>query len=234
MRNNSFISARALEDANGGNLNINARFIIAFPSRGNGNDIIATAERGNGGIIDINARQIFNLQEGNAIDSDGNFLPNDSNDIDASSQAEGLDGTVAINTPDVDPLRGTVELPTNPVSAETIAKNACSASDSSAPQNSFIIKGKGGIFPLPTDRFSAEPLLTDGETTQVNLSRSNNINKPKNHNYISSDIKPFTTDNGQIYPARGIVKTADGKIILTAYPTDNNSSRILDTSLNCS
>ena len=101
LRNNSFISARAFEDANGGNLNINARFILAFPSQGNGNDLIATAERGIGGNIKINARQIFNLQEGNAIDENGNFFPNNSNDIDVSSQAEGLDGTVAINTPDV-------------------------------------------------------------------------------------------------------------------------------------
>ncbi|MGK7892232.1 MAG: filamentous hemagglutinin N-terminal domain-containing protein, partial [Xenococcus sp. (in: cyanobacteria)] len=145
LRDNSFISARALEDANGGNLNIDARFIIAFPSQGNGNDIVATAERGNGGNININSRQIFNLQEGNAIDSEGNFLPNNSNDIDASSQTEGLDGTVAINTPDVDPLRGATELPTNPVSAETIANNACSATVSSGQQISLIVKGKGGI-----------------------------------------------------------------------------------------
>ncbi|MGK7896903.1 MAG: beta strand repeat-containing protein, partial [Xenococcus sp. (in: cyanobacteria)] len=235
LRDNSFISARALEDANGGNLDIDARFIIAFPSRGNGNDIIATAERGNGGNININARQIFNLQEGNAIDSDGNFFPNNSNDIDASSQAQGLDGTVAINTPDVDPLRGATELPTNPVSAETIANNACSANGSSDQQSTFIMKGKGGIPPVPTATLFAEPLLIDSEPIQIqsNLSRSNNINEPINPHYIPANIKPFVTDNGNIYPARGIVKTADGKIILTAYPTTKTTTRTLETQLGC-
>ena len=228
LRDNSFISARALEDADGGNLDIDARFIIAFPSRGNGNDIIATAERGNGGIIDINARQIFNLQPGKAIDAEGNFFPNNRNDIDASSQAEGLDGTVAINSPDVDPLRGVTELPTNPISAETIANNVCSANGSSEQQNSFIIKGKGGIPPVPTATLSAEPLLTDGEVIQ------NNINQTINPHYMPANIKPFVTDNGHIYPARGIIKTADGKIILTAYSTNNNTSRIPDSSLGCS
>ena len=42
LRDNSFISARALEDADGGNLNINARFILGFPSSGNGNDLTPT------------------------------------------------------------------------------------------------------------------------------------------------------------------------------------------------
>ena len=234
LRNNSFISARALEDANGGNLNINARFIIAFPSSGNGNDIIATAERGNGGNINLNARQIFNLQEGNAIDSEGNFIPNNSNDIDASSQTAGLDGTVAITNPDVDPLRGATELPANPVSGETIVKDVCSAGDSSVKGNSLIIQGKGGVLPLPTDPFSAEALLTDEQPIPGNLSRSNNLNEPKNPNHVPANIKPLATDNGNIYPARGIVKTADGKIILTAYPTKKNASRVLDNSLSCS
>ena len=235
LRDNSFISARALEDANGGNLDINARFILGFPSKGNGNDIIATAERGNGGDININARQIFNLQEGKAIDSDGNFFPNNSNDIDASSQAQGLDGTVAINTPDIDPLRGAVELPTNPVSADTVAQDACSASSSSDRQNTFIVKGKGGIPPVPTATFFAEPLLTDSEPIQSTLSPDNNTNKPTDPYYIPANIQPWEMADGElIYPARGIVKTPDGRIILTVYPTDGQNTRTPHDSLGCS
>ena len=39
------------------------------------------------------------------------------------------------------------------------------------------------------------------------------------------DIKPIKTSIGDIYPARGIVKTEDGRVILTAYPTDNIDTR---------
>ena len=31
---------------------------------------------------------------------------------------------------------------------------------------------------------------------------------------------------GDIFPARGIIKTEDGQVILTAYPTDNIHTRI--------
>ena len=80
LRNKSLISARAFNKANGGNLEIDARFIVAFPSEGNGNDIIATAERGDGGNIEINAQEIFNLQQRDAIDSEGNVIDNGTND----------------------------------------------------------------------------------------------------------------------------------------------------------
>ena len=220
LRNNSFISARALEDANGGNLDINARFIIAFPSNGNGNDIIATAERGNGGEIDINARQIFNLQEENAIDEEGDFFANNSNDIDASSQVAGLDGIVSINTPDIDPVRGATELPSNPISTEAIANNVCSVSDSSEQQDTLILRGKGGIPQIPSATFSDEFLLTDDQLISPD--------------FIPATIKPFVTAQGNIYPARGIMKTADGQIILTAYPTDTKNNRTPNDLLGCS
>ncbi len=38
---------------------------------------------------------------------------------------------------------------------------------------------------------------------------------------------------GNIYPARGIIKTEDGKIILATYPTDNINTRTPDKSANC-
>ena len=46
LRNNSFISAQAFNNADGGNLNIDTNFIVAFPGD---NDIVASAEQGQGG-----------------------------------------------------------------------------------------------------------------------------------------------------------------------------------------
>ncbi len=56
---------------------------------------------------------------------------------------------------------------------------------------------------------------------------------PANPHYIPADIKPIETDRGDIYPARGIIKTEDGKIILTRYPTDNINTRTPHKSANC-
>ena len=118
LRNNSFISARALNNANGGNLTIDTDFIVAFPSNGNGNDIIASAERGEGGNIIINAESLLGIAEGAAIEG------NNSNDIDASSRFS-LDGTVAINTPDINPIQGASQLPINIVVPEETTAQAC-------------------------------------------------------------------------------------------------------------
>ncbi|NJM62346.1 MAG: filamentous hemagglutinin, partial [Oscillatoriales cyanobacterium RU_3_3] len=61
LEDNSFISARALNNADGGNLNINTNFVVAFPNQNN--DIIANAQQGRGGNININAESIFGIQE---------------------------------------------------------------------------------------------------------------------------------------------------------------------------
>ncbi|MGK7894504.1 MAG: beta strand repeat-containing protein [Xenococcus sp. (in: cyanobacteria)] len=227
LRNNSLVSARASGDANGGNITIagnnssNSRFIIAFPSSGNGNDIVATAERGNGGNITINARQIFNLQEGRAIDSNGNLIPNNRNDIDASSQADGLDGTISIFNPDTNTLQTETEVPSNLLESEQTFAQACQSNPTSDKPSGLTVKGKGGVSPAPTKPFDSETILVDEEITNSNIQ----ANYP--------EIKPIKTSMGDIYPARGIIKTEDGKIILTAYSTDNTNTRTPHNSANC-
>ena len=96
LRDNSLISAQALKDATGGNIDIDARFLVAFPEQNN--DIIARAERGDGGNIDIIAEAVFGIKERSSTP------PNNTNDIDASSEF-GLDGSISIDTPTVDPTR---------------------------------------------------------------------------------------------------------------------------------
>ncbi len=222
LKDNSFISARALEDADGGNLNINARFILGFPSKGSGNDLIATAERGIGGNITINARQLFNLQEGRAIDSNGNFIANNRNDIDASSQAEGLDGTISISNPDANIRQKDTEIPSNPIESEQIVGQACQSARTSDQPSGLTVKGKGGIPPVPTEPFDSDTLLVDEQNT---------TSKPQAQH---PEIKPIKTSMGDIYPARGIIKTEDGQIILTTYPTDHINTRTPYISANCS
>ncbi len=232
LRNNSTISAEATNNANGGNINIDAGFIIGFPSRGLGSDIRANAGEGAGGNINIQAQGVLGLEE--SRDTAGDL--NNTNDIDASSEF-GLDGAVNINFPDVNPLQGLNRLPTNPVSADTISSEACSPRGGST---SLIFQGKGGIPPQPTAPLPAESLIPDGKP--ITLDKDSELNsllveeieqEQKDPNAIPDEIKPVKTDNGDIYPARGVIVREDGTVTLTTYPTDNKNNRIPQTSVNC-
>jgi len=215
LDNNSFISARAFGEADGGNLNIDAGFIIAFPSNGSGNDLVATAEEGQGGNINLNAEQIFGLQPGNAIDRENNSIVNQTNDVDASSNVDGLDGNININTSSINPIQGATELPSNIVAPEQTTAQACDTNRRTTANNALTIKGKGGI--------PAEPGLP--------LNSLNAINNDRNPR--STIPAPIETSKGKIQPARGIEVTKDGDIRLIADRTNSAGDRLTDHSLNC-
>ena len=234
LRNNSTINAQAFGTANGGNIDIEADFIIAFPSQFDGNDILASASAGRGGNINITAETLFGIEE-----RPQNPL---TNDIDASSEF-GLDGDVLISNPDTNIRQIDTEIPKNIVEPETLGINACSGGGETEA-SSFTIKGKGGIPPQPTEPFMADALIPDGKP--ITIDKETDVNsllveeretkqRDVNYdpNYIPPDIKPIETSMGDIYPARGIIKTEDGEIILTVYPTDNINTRTPHKSANC-
>jgi filamentous hemagglutinin family protein len=208
LDNNSTISAEATNNADGGNLNIDTNFIVAFPNQNN--DIIANAQQGNGGDINITAESIFGIQE--------RPLNNFTNDINASSALGAqFDGTVAITIPDINAIQTETQVPNNLIESDKTPEQACQSNRINAAKNGLDILGKGGIPPEAIEPLQADNIIIDSKFVA---------------NYIPPEIKPIETDNGDIYPARGIIKTADGGIILTAYPTDN-TQRIPHRSLNC-
>ena len=211
LQNNSLISARAFNQASGGNININTDFIIAFPNQvdGNGSDIIASAAEGDGGNININADSLFGIQEGRAINN------NRINDIDASSEF-GLDGNVSIFTPDINPVQGVTELPTNIVEPAETVTQACQPNDGTVAENELSLVGKGGIPPEPIAPLDSHNIFIGGQT-----------------NPTSTIPKPIETSQGKIQPARGIKVTETGEIILTAYRTNNSGERIPEGAINC-
>ena len=191
---------------NGGNITIDTNFIIAFP---NGNsDIVANASDGNGGNINVDAQAIFGIRE--------RPLNSLTNDIDASSQFN-LNGNVSINTPDNNIVQSDRDLPSNPISDQKAVSQACSRDRSIASINSFTISGKGGIPPLATEPMDSGNIIINGEIT----------------NNAPVIPEPIQTSQGKIQPARGIRVTESGKIILTAYRTNNSGERIPETKHNC-
>ncbi|MDJ0595864.1 MAG: filamentous hemagglutinin N-terminal domain-containing protein [Pleurocapsa sp. MO_226.B13] len=250
LENNSFISARAFGNANGGNIDIDTRFLIAFLSEANGNDILASASAGVGGNINITSQAIFGLQERPAIDNNG------TNDIDVSGEFGFTQIATEIRSTEIG------EVPDNLVESEQTVAQACKSDRISGKSSNLTIEGKGGIPRQPIEPIDSGVILVNGKTSTLNPKiQSLDIPplgtiiedfpaqpiKPSDSDTIplqgktstpnpkvqSPDIKPIKTSMGDILPAKGVIKTEDGQIILTAYPTDKIDTRILNTSSNC-
>jgi filamentous hemagglutinin family protein len=215
LQNESLISATALGNANGGNINIDTKFLIALPIAGtNGNGIIANAVEGRGGNIQINTQGIFNIAERRADENNG------TNDIDASSDS-GIDGVVEINDPNVDPQQTLEELPENVVDvSRLVAQNLCRASRGSQ----FTITGRGGLPDSPNEALSADETWEDWriavQNSGVSLQESEDYEKPSNQPQ-------------KIVEAQGWVRNSQGKIILTAEPIVINPHAPVLTSSGC-
>ena len=151
MQNGSLISARALANANGGNIAIDARDGFVLGSFTGNNDIIATAEQGDGGNITIQANRIFGfIDQTDAGLTFTELRANSTSDISASSEF-GAQGNVALEVLAVDPTQGLTELPGNLVDVSDQIGQVCpTGAGASARLGSFIITGRGGIAPDPT------------------------------------------------------------------------------------
>lgn len=164
MQNNSLISARSSSDFDGGNVTISAPegFIVATPAENN--DIIADAQLGSGGRISIQAQGVFGIEPRDVL------TPN--SDINASSEF-GIDGTVAIDSPDIDPSENTVELPAT-FSPPPFAQG-CDVPGQSSGR--LVSTGRGGTPTSPSDVLTPElvwqdrELYTTGEHSDAELER---------------------------------------------------------------
>ena len=202
LRNNSTITAQAFENANGGNIDIDADFVVAFPNQNN--DIIANAAQGDGGNIDITTNSIFGIEERSSIPA------NQTNDIDASSEF-GLDGAIAINELEVNPAEALEELPTEIINvAGLVEQNLCQQ----AKDSEFIVTGKGGIAPNPSQ-------ARDGEISAVDLVEPATFEESEGRGK-----RPFapTEVKEEIVEAQGWMINDRGKVELVAHKTDVNGS----------
>ncbi|BAY47990.1 filamentous hemagglutinin outer membrane protein [Scytonema sp. HK-05] len=207
----STTAGRAQAGGNGGNITINARsgFIVAGARENN--DITANAYSGSGGRVTINATGIYGMTVRTREDLvkllgtnlDPQRLP--TNDITAISQTSPtLSGTVTVNTPNVDPNSGLVNLPAVPV--DTQVAQGCTAGSSIA-KSQFTITGRGGLPPNP-----GEALNTDA--VQVDLITLNSEVAQRSTPAVSTNSTSPTS--ARIVEATGWVIDADGNVVLTA------------------
>ncbi|MEH2156415.1 two-partner secretion domain-containing protein [Nostoc sp.] len=221
LRRNSQISSTAgttQQNGNGGNIIINAPkgFIVAPPNENS--DIAANAFQGSGGKVTINAAGIFGLTPRSRQELERSLKTTDptkldpsqlpTSDITAISQTNAsLNGEVNLNTPDTDPSQGLQELPTDIVDVSgLINQNLCVAAQGSE----FIVTGKGGLPPSPYEIISTNIAWEDWLISPQTQTKPT----PITNNSLQQKQTEFTT----IIEAQGLLKDANGNLILTAKP----------------
>lgn len=146
LRRGSFISTTAgtaQAGGDGGNIILNGNLIVAVPQENS--TISANAFSGRGGNIRITTQGLFGIQPRTSTTTG-------LSSITASSEF-GISGTIALNTPDVDPSRGTATLPSGVIDINALIASSCVARRSR--QGRFVITGTGGLAPQPDDLANA-------------------------------------------------------------------------------
>jgi large exoprotein involved in heme utilization and adhesion len=210
LRRNSKISTNAgtaQQGGDGGDITIDAPngFIVAVPKEDS--DITANAFNGKGGNIKITAREVFGIQPREQQTPES--------DITASSEL-GIAGTVQINTSNLDPSSGFVELPVNLVDPSTqIAQGCTPGSNVASRQNRFTITGRGGLPASLNEIFSGEETLVEllelPDNKNSHEAASQNIPASARTRVVASSSHPQ-----EIVEAQGWVVDADGAITLVA------------------
>ncbi|MGQ4650384.1 two-partner secretion domain-containing protein [Lyngbya aestuarii] len=221
LRDNSNISTEAgtaQAGGDGGNVEIKAQFIVAFPLEDS--NINANAFTGKGGSIEITTQGIYGFQFPQE--------PTSLSDITASSQF-GISGQVKINTANLDPSQDLINLPTEPGTAQV--DQSCQPGGGLA-NSSFTITGRGGLPASPNQALNPDDTWEDlrlGESTAavpVRTSTASNDSVP--HPQQISDNQPR-----QIIKAQGWVFDANGKVVLTASPVNLAPGNRWLTPFNC-
>ncbi|WP_377476735.1 MAG: filamentous hemagglutinin N-terminal domain-containing protein [Microcoleus anatoxicus] len=200
MRNNSNITVTATGDARGGNIEINTRALIA----GINSDITANAVNREAGRVEITAPEgIFGARSRRATDPASNLT----SDITATSLAgPQLDGQVLLNTPDIDPTQGVVQLPKTIVNPDAIAQ-ICPNQRQSGTDKTFTRIGRG----LP-----ANPAETpSNSSTAVSLADAVAPVEQRTRTAPRQQVGP---PNRPVLSAQGWAINTKGEVIFTANP----------------
>jgi filamentous hemagglutinin family protein len=193
LRRASNITTNATGTATGGNITIDTDILLALEN----SDITANADVARGGQVRINAQGIFGTE----------FRKHETpqSDITASSNlGPEFSGTVEINTPDVNPAHGLVNLPAIPI--DTKLAQTCQSGGSQA-QSEFIITGRGGLPPNPGDALSTDAVQVDLITLNPE------VDQPSTTAVSTNSTSPTPA---RIVEATGWVIDADGNVVLTA------------------
>jgi filamentous hemagglutinin family protein len=206
LRNNSLISATAGTEGgggDGGNIDIDAKFVVGFPAENS--DIIVNAFTGQGGNIQINALGIFGIEPRESLTP--------LSDITASSTF-GQFGIVSINRVDVDPQSSLLTLPAEVIDPRDLIVQACGQGGEFS-QGEFYLTGRGGLPTNPQQNLEVNTGLTNLGYPGTNgiVSPESSVNNPA---AIAENTRPIQPQAQTIVEAQGWFRNSYGKIVLTA------------------
>jgi len=200
LRRNSLISTNARGPATGGNIQINTDTLVALEN----SDITANAEDSFGGRVTISAQAIFGTQF--------RLQQTPESDITATSRLGPLfSGQVTIQTPDIDPSRGLLQLQTTVVDPSRLVVQTCGTNAPKAG-GEFIITGRGGLPASPQDSLSDETVLVDLGSSLPDRGSHGTVGSP------AIVVRPDDTaiPVRSLAQAQGWVVNGDGKVVLLA------------------
>ena len=213
LRRNSKISTNAGTEklgGNGGNINIKSRFIVAVPNENS--DISANAFTGIGGRVDITTNGIFGILR--------QKRPTENSDITASSEL-GVSGEVTINSPDTDPSRGLIQLPSNLIDASQQIAQGCTPRGRQNA-NRFIATGRGGLPQSPNEPLRGRAVITGWVDLPAQVT----------HRVTDkSSIASMTKSTDRIVEAQGWIVDGNGNIMLVAQSVQ---SSFIPSAMSCS
>ncbi|MBE9228952.1 filamentous hemagglutinin N-terminal domain-containing protein [Phormidium sp. LEGE 05292] len=211
LRRGSQITTNATgSNITGSNITINTDVLTALEN----SDISANSQDFRGGNVQINASGIFGTQFRNANTP--------LSDITATGANSQLNGIVQINTPDVDPAAGLVELTADVVDTTRLIATGCPANRG----NSFTVTGRGGLPALPS-----EPLRPNN-TVSVDWVTGNS----QEQRTISSTTNyppPTTKKNPEIVEATSWVRNNQGQVVLISSTPNVTASSNLFVKPSC-
>ncbi|HEY9606623.1 MAG TPA: S-layer family protein, partial [Allocoleopsis sp.] len=213
LRHGSSISTNAA-NTTGGNITINTDTLVAVPKENS--DITANAQKGFGGRIRITAQGIFGTQYRDRLTP--------LSDITATSDlGPEFNGTVQIDIRGIDPNRGLAELPATLADSSNQIAQTCS---SHARNNSFVVTGRGGLPPTPSEALNPTPGWIDwrvygsrGSTPVPALGDEQTREKEEITSHQSPIPNPKFKLQNPLVEATGWVRDADGTVRLVANPS---------------
>jgi large exoprotein involved in heme utilization and adhesion len=122
---------------------------------------------------------------------------------------------------------------------EEVSAQACSASGNIANASSFTITRRGGMPTDPTKPLNSSYLSGeqgaseqgrggDWETGRLGDEETGRLGEA-----IKLDEHKKTFSSDEVIPARGMIKNAQGQVVLTAYPTPNTTERNFSEAIAC-
>jgi len=198
LNRNSNIAANAQGTEPGGNITIDAPFVIGQDN----SDITANAVNARGGQVNITTNAIFGLEVRQE--------QTDLSDITASSElGADFQGIITINSPEIDPSEGLVELPDTPVDIANLIAQGCAATAG----NVFVVTGRGGLPAAPNQTLRGVAVWQDF--------------RPLGTETVAQTAPEATTPEPAI-EAQGWVTDANGEIWLVAQTPQSASAQSID------